>query len=55
MEVAYYNLAGGINQALTKTELGIDTKKFAGQMQKTLKYFKTEELSNKKAILYFWK
>lgn len=27
MEVAYYNLAGGINQALTKTELGIDTKK----------------------------
>lgn len=27
MEVAYYNLSGGINQALTKTELGIDTKK----------------------------
>lgn len=27
MEVAYYNLAGGINQALTKTELGLDTKK----------------------------
>lgn len=27
MEVAYYNLAGGINQSLTKTELGIDTKK----------------------------
>lgn len=27
METAYYNLAGGINQALTKTELGIDTKK----------------------------
>ncbi len=27
MEVSYYNLAGGINQALTKTELGLDTKK----------------------------
>lgn len=26
MEVSYYNLSGGINQALTKTELGIDTK-----------------------------
>ena len=27
MEVSYYNLAGGINQALTKTELGLNTKK----------------------------
>lgn len=27
MEVSYYNLSGGINQALTKTELGMDTKK----------------------------
>lgn len=27
MEVSYYNLSGGINQVLTKTELGIDTKK----------------------------
>lgn len=27
MEVSYYNLAGGVNQALTKTELGLDTKK----------------------------
>jgi hypothetical protein len=27
MEISYYNLSGGINQALTKTELGIDTKK----------------------------
>lgn len=27
METAYYNLAGGINQSLTKTELGIDTKR----------------------------
>ena len=27
MEVSYYNLSGGINQALTKTELGIETKK----------------------------
>lgn len=27
MEVSYYNLSGGINQSLTKTELGSDTKK----------------------------
>lgn len=27
MEISYYNLSGGINQALTKTELGLDTKK----------------------------
>ena len=27
METAYYNLSGGINQSLTKTELGLDTKK----------------------------
>ncbi|MDR1168832.1 MAG: hypothetical protein LBK53_08115 [Heliobacteriaceae bacterium] len=27
MEIAYYNLSGGINQALTKTELGIDTNR----------------------------
>lgn len=27
MEVSYYNLSGGINTALTKTELGLDTKR----------------------------
>lgn len=27
MEIAYYNLSGGINQSLTKTELGLDTKR----------------------------
>lgn len=27
MEVAYYNLSGGINQSTTKTELGLNTKK----------------------------
>ena len=27
MEVSYYDLSGGINMALTKTELGLDTKK----------------------------
>ena len=27
MEIAYYDLSGGINQALTKTELGLNTKK----------------------------
>ncbi len=27
MEAVYYNLSGGVNQALTKTELGADTKR----------------------------
>ncbi len=27
MELSYYNLSGGINQCLTKTELGLDTKR----------------------------
>jgi hypothetical protein len=27
MEISYYNLSGGINQSLSKTELGADTKK----------------------------
>lgn len=27
MEISYYDLSGGINQSLTKTELGLDTKK----------------------------
>ncbi|MCM1009569.1 MAG: hypothetical protein NC390_01655 [Fusobacterium sp.] len=27
MELAFYNLSGGINQSLTKTELGLDTKR----------------------------
>ena len=27
MEIAYYDLSGGINQASTKTELGLNTKK----------------------------
>ena len=26
MQTYYYNLSGGINQASTKTELGLDTK-----------------------------
>ena len=27
MEVSYYNLSGGINLSVSKTELGLDTKK----------------------------
>ena len=27
MEIAYYDLSGGINQASTKTELGLNTKR----------------------------
>ena len=44
MEIAYYDLSGGINQALTKTELGLDTKKSTGLMPKILKFYKIAEL-----------
>ena len=27
MEIAFYNLSGGINQSLSKTEMGLDTKR----------------------------
>ncbi len=39
MEVSYYNLSGGINQSLTKTELGLDTKKIYWSDSKNIEIF----------------
>ncbi len=40
METAYYNLSGGINQALTKTELGLDTKKMSWADSENVEIYK---------------
>ena len=40
MEVSYYNLSGGINQSLTKTELGSDTKKIYWSNSENVEIFK---------------
>ena len=40
MEAGYYNLSGGINQALTKTELGFNTKKMDWSDSENVEIFK---------------
>ena len=40
METDFYNLSGGINLALTKTELGIDTKKMYWSDSKNVEIYK---------------
>ena len=52
METFYYNLSGGINQSTTKTELGLNTKIYIGQILKISKFFKIKVLSDKKVISY---
>lgn len=41
VSVSYYNLAGGINQSLTKTELGCDTKKLFWTDAKNIEIYKS--------------
>ena len=45
METDYYNLSGGINLALTKTELGIDTKKMYWSDSKNVEIYKNRGIS----------
>ena len=33
-QTSFYDLSGGINQAATNTQLGLDLKKFTGLIQK---------------------
>lgn len=40
METAYYNLSGGINLSLTKTELGLDTKKMSWADAENIEIYK---------------
>lgn len=53
MEVAYYNLAGGINQALTKTELGIDTKKIYWSDSKNVEILQNRGIVKQKGNTLF--
>ncbi len=53
MEVAYYNLSGGINQALTKTELGIDTKKIYWSDSKNVQILQNRGIVKQKGNTLF--
>lgn len=53
MEVAYYNLSGGINQTLTKTELGIDTKKIYWSDSKNVEIFQNRGITKQKGNSLF--
>ncbi len=53
MEVAYYNLSGGINQALTKTELGIDTKKIYWADSENVEIFQNRGIIKQKGNILF--
>lgn len=44
MNTAYYNLSGGINQARTKTELGLDTKKMYWSDSENIEIYKNRGL-----------
>ena len=48
MEVSYYNLAGGINQSLTKTELGLDTKKIYWADSENVEIFRNRGIIRQK-------
>ena len=53
MEVSYYNLAGGINQSLTKTELGIDTKKIYWTDSKNVEIYQNRGIVKQKGNTLF--
>ena len=48
MEVGYYNLSGGINQSLTKTELGLDTKRMYWADSKNVELLKNNGLKKQR-------
>jgi len=48
MEVAYYNLSGGINQSLTKTELGLNTKRMYWADSKNIELLKHNGIKRQK-------
>ncbi len=53
MEVSYYNLAGGINQSLTKTELGLDTKKIYWTDSENVEIFQNRGIIRQKGNSIF--
>jgi len=54
MEVAYYNLSGGINQALTKTDLGSDPKKIFWSDSENIEIYRNRGIIKQKGnVLVF--
>lgn len=53
MEVAYYNLAGGINQASTKTELGLNTKQIYWTDSENIEILQNKGLCKQKGNTLF--
>lgn len=53
METAYYNLAGGINLSLTKTELGVDTKKIYWTDSENIEIFQNRGITRQKGNTIF--
>ncbi len=48
MEFAFYNLSGGINQSLTKTELGLDTKRMYWADSKNVELLKNNGIKKQR-------
>ena len=48
MEVNYFDLSGGINQATTKSEMGLNPKKVYWSDSKNVEILQIKELKNKK-------
>lgn len=48
MDAEYYNLSGGINQSLTKTELGLDTKKMYWADAENIEIYKNRGITKQK-------
>ncbi|MDR1327295.1 MAG: hypothetical protein LBJ74_02680 [Heliobacteriaceae bacterium] len=48
MEISYYNMSGGVNLALTKTELGVDTKKIYWSDSENVEIFKNRGIIKQK-------
>ena len=53
MEIAYYDLSGGINQASTKTELGLNTKKIYWTDSKNIEILQNRGICKQKGNKLF--
>lgn len=54
METAYYNLSGGINQSMTKTELGLDTRRMYWEDSKNIDLLKSNGIKRQNGnTLYY--
>ncbi|MFI3301308.1 MAG: hypothetical protein R3Y28_07815 [Candidatus Gastranaerophilales bacterium] len=54
MEVSHYNLSGGINTSLTKTELGLDTSKLYWSDSKNIEIYSNRGITKQKGNQLFY-